>query len=118
MVPDVTLALLGRALSAAALRQAAIAHNLANIATPGFKRYRVEFEAELAQALAAGGTGLEVAPAVVREEATAGRPDGNNVDLELEMVRLAENQIWHAALVRQVSDHLARLRLAVFEGRR
>lgn len=120
---EMTLAILQRALQAAALRQAVLAHNVANANTPGFKRSRVDFESHLQAALAARAAGepadpAGVAPVVAVEPGSVGRADGNNVDIELEMTQMAVNQIWHAALTRQVSDHFSRLRLAIFEGRR
>ena len=41
---------LSRALSASSLRQKVIAHNLANLNTPGYKRYCVDFEKQLSRA--------------------------------------------------------------------
>lgn len=106
-----------KALEAASIRQRVLAHNIANVGTAGFKRSRVDFEAQLAQALA-GGNPDEVQPAVVEELDSIGRPDGNNVDIEAESVKMAENQIWYSALTRQISDHFARLRMVIHDGRR
>lgn len=111
---DQTTRLLSAALGAAALRQEALSHNLANLNTPGFKRLQVRFEDELRSATAPDA----VRPRVVRDTLTSGRPDGNNVDLERESVLIAENQIHYAALTRQMSEHLNRIRLVIFEGRR
>lgn len=115
---DLPSRIVENALNAASTRQRVLAHNIANVNTPGFKRSRVDFEAELAQALAGGGSPDQVKPAVVQETDSIGRPDGNNVDVEAESVKMAENQIWHAALTRQISDHFARLRMVIHEGRR
>ncbi len=115
---DLTARILERALSAATLRQRVLAHNIANINTPGFKRSRVEFEQHLADALERGERPDEVHPAIVREKHTIGRPDGNNVDIEREMTEMAVNQIYYAALARSISDHFARLRMVIHEGRR
>lgn len=107
-----------KALEAASTRQRVLAHNIANVGTPGFKRSRVDFEAQLAQAIASGESPDEVKVAVVEELDSIGRPDGNNVDIEAESVKMAENQIWYSALTRQISDHFARLRMVIHEGRR
>lgn len=106
-----------QALKAATLRHEVIANNIANVETPGFKRSRVDFEAQLAQALSQGRSPDSVRPSQVVESDFIGRPDGNNVDIEFENVKMAENQIWHAALTRQISDHFARIRM-VIDGRR
>lgn len=110
--------ILERGLEAASLRHRVLTHNIANINTPGFKRSRVEFEEQLIQAIQEGKAPDSVAPQVVTETNTLARPDGNNVDVELEMAQLAENQIWYSALTRQISDHFARLRTVIYDGRR
>ncbi|MDF2627107.1 MAG: flgB [Symbiobacteriaceae bacterium] len=115
---DLTARLLERGIEASGLRQRMQAHNIANMNTPGFKRTRVEFEQHLASALAEGKDPDGVRPVVVTEETTLVRPDGNNTDVEAEMAALAENQLWYAALTRQLSDHFARLRMVIHDGRR
>lgn len=100
------------------MRHQVITHNMANINTPEFKRSRVVFEAHMSQALKQGDNPVGVRPQVVREIGTLGRSDGNNVDLENEMTSLALNQIWYAALTRQLADHYSRLRTVIHEGRR
>ncbi len=115
---DLTARLLERTLDASSLRQRVLSHNIANVNTPGFKRARVEFEERLAQAVSANQDLDGVQPAVVEETHSIGRPDGNNVDIELEMAQLAENQIWYSTLTRQLSDHFSRLRMVITDGRR
>lgn len=114
---DLPARILESALGASTLRQRVYAHNIANVKTPGFKRSRVDFEDELARALEAKNPDA-VRPTVVYEEDSLGRPDGNNVDIEAEMVKVAENQIWQAALARQISDHFSRLSMVIHDGRR
>lgn len=115
---DMSSRILERSLEAANMRQRILANNVANANTPGFKRSRVEFETELAAALASGQDPTAVKPRVEVETDSVGRPDGNNVDIELEMTRIAENQVWYAALTRQISDHLSRIRMVIHDGRR
>lgn len=134
--------ILARSLEAASLRQAALAHNVANVNTPGYKALAVSFEGALQQALeqpevspaplalaATDARHIQVGPppapdptrvqaAVARDASRSARADGNNVDVEAEMARMAGNQMWYAALSRQVSDEFQRLRLAITEGRR
>lgn len=115
---DLTSRALEKALSVSQLRQRVLAHNVANINTPGFKRSHVEFEAALAAAVEAGRGVDQVTPRIVQENRPSGRPDGNNVDLEYEMTQMAQNQIDYAALTRQISDHFGRLRTVIYDGRR
>lgn len=137
------IGVLQRGLEAASLRQAVLAHNLANVNTPGYRAQAVRFEDALQQALDQAerppGPGLamkvtherhfqvppvpvpdpaQVQAAVVRDATRAARADGNNVDVDAEMARVAANQIWYSALSRQISDEFLRLRLAITEGRR
>jgi len=114
---DLAARVVEQALNAASLRKQVLAHNLANAMTPGFKRSRVDFETELARALAAGQSPDQVRPVVVQETDSIGRSDGNNVDVEAESVKMAANQIWYSALTRQISDHFNRLRLVITDGR-
>ncbi|MGB9885478.1 MAG: flagellar basal body rod protein FlgB [Moorellales bacterium] len=124
---------LQRALAAYSLRQRVIAHNVANLNTPGYKKYRVGFEEELRAALSRGDLSLyrthprhldprpaleEVEPRVVRETNTSSRPDGNNVDLTEQMVQLAANQLCYQVAAQAASGYLARLRLVITGGRR
>jgi flagellar basal-body rod protein FlgB len=115
---DFPARILEQGLAAASLRHNVLANNIANVSTPGFKRSRVDFETQLADALAQGTDTDQVKPQVVREDQTTGRPDGNNVDVESELSEMALNQIWYAALTRQLSDHFGRLDTVIHDGRR
>jgi len=105
-------------LDATVLRHQAIASNLANLETPGYRRIDLapSFQAHLQQALAAGDTHrlarlqprLQVDPA-----ATLGTRDGNTVSLESELTELQENLIAHALETQLISSTLLRLRLAI-----
>ena len=82
----------------AALRQQAISSNIANVNTPGFQRMDVSssFENAYKSALNQLGTGqtLDSLPQGSITTASAqgpARPDGNTVQLEQEMVGLAQN---------------------------
>lgn len=128
------LQLLEGGMSAALLRQRLSAQNLANAETPGYKAARVVFESNLQAALngygLAGATtdprhiplgrpdnALAVRPQVAVDTVRSGRPDGNNVDLEVESAGLASNELWYATMARLASDEFQRLRLAINEGR-
>lgn len=123
---------LEKALDAATLRQRAIAHNIANINTPGFKRYEVSFEDKLRRALGLeAGLPLyrthpyhfppaptDITPEVSPDNSTTMRQDGNNVDIEREMVNLAQNSLNFNFAVQQLNGRLAMLRYVINEGRR
>ena len=136
---DQTMSVLSNALRATDLEHQVIAHNLANIDTPGFKRSEVMFQTTLAAALKAQADGSDqlqgtrtnpthisigdvASPsevqgqAIVRAE-TSLRPDGNNVDIDAEMTRLSENTVLYQALSQLVKMKLTALRSAIREGR-
>ena len=125
--------LMQKGLSAAWLRNAVIRNNIANVETPGFKASGVEFESILAQSLRGRGFeatrthaghrdfGLggvsDVRPRVYRRNELSMRADGNNVDIEAENVRLAQNSIHYNALMEKLNSEIRRLRMAITEGR-
>ncbi|MBE3553901.1 MAG: flagellar basal body rod protein FlgB [Thermicanus sp.] len=125
------------ALDAATLRQRVIANNIANVDTPGYKSQRVEFESILKEALQENnptsfigkrtdprhlsiettGGPEEVRASVSTDPTTWVENNGNNVDVEYEMTKMAENQIWYNALVEETNSFFTRLREVIKEGR-
>ena len=105
-------------LDAAVLRQDAIASNIANLETPGYKRLDVapSFNSELQRACAAGDAeqiaGLKPALAVDANAVAVSR-DGNTVNLENEMLQMNQNVVAHALEVQMVTYNLSRLRTAI-----
>jgi flagellar basal-body rod protein FlgB len=117
---------LSRALDAYTMRHKAIASNLANITTPGYRTQTVRFEEELAGALQSSGLsgttthaghlpigGSPVAQTVfgVEQRALDGTAQGdptasgvNNVDLDGEMAELAKNQLRFKFSARLIAD--------------
>jgi flagellar basal-body rod protein FlgB len=110
-----------RALDAASLRQQAIAHNLANVNTPGFKRQDVTFESQLSHALLEHRTARnadespveKVHPQVVTPSTASLRADGNNVDMEAENVNSAINTLKYEALTQMVGGYFTGLKAAI-----
>lgn len=122
-----------RSLSASWMRNAVIRNNIANIETPNFKASEVEFESILARALTEGGfTGAvthmghrefgtgninTVRPRVYQQRGLSMRMDGNNVDIESENVKLAQNSLFYNTVMEKLNSEIRRLRLAISEGR-
>jgi flagellar basal-body rod protein FlgB len=50
---------------------------------------------------------------VIQDNSTTFRNDGNNVDIDLEMTRLAENTLQYNALARSLTSHLGMLRQVI-----
>lgn len=106
-------------LDAAALRQEAIATNIANAETPGFRRLDVsaDFAAQLRTRMAAGDFGRTAGSLqpLLAEDPTARaiRPDGNTVEIERELLAMNRNAVEHEYLSDIVSSNLKQLKMAI-----
>lgn len=111
-----TTDILGKAVQGTWARNEAIAANIANVDTPGYKRKDVVFETYLNQAMQGNGkiTSEElnrIKPKTVTDYSSMSyRLDGNNVDIDAEMGYLAENQLRYNALVSQVNYNFQRIK--------
>lgn len=126
-----TLTALQKALDAGALRQRVNANNIANVNTPGFKKSTVKFDAFLRAALDDNPRGLAKTharhmdapghgpdPQVVRVTDTRMRADGNNVDIEEEMIAQAANYLAYQTTSQLVTSRYAKLGMVISGGRR
>src|SRR5437870_8174115 len=99
------------AMSGLAARQRAIANNVANVDTPGFKASEVRFEDALKSAINRSGPGAPASQANLNSAATrssvvnttSARADGNNVDIDREMEMLSEANLNYSALTQVMS---------------
>jgi flagellar basal-body rod protein FlgB len=70
------------------------AANMANIDTPGYKTVGMDFEAEMREAINGVDRGLAPRQPRVRDvDGLIARPDGNNVSMDREGLKLAEAQL-------------------------
>lgn len=124
------LTALEKGLDASSLRQKVLADNVANVDTPNFKRSDVDFQAVLNSALGNNEASLPLkrtsprhlpgvaepaSPAVVQDNSTTLRNDGNNVDIDREMANVAENGIYYNSLTQALSSQLGLLRMVITE---
>ena len=70
---------------------------------------------DLGSGVVAGIDNIE--PRVVKRENLSMRMDGNNVDIEDENVKLAQNSLYYNTLLEKMNSELRRLRLAITEGK-
>lgn len=131
---DLTTAVLTRAMAGYSARNTAIANNIANADTPGYKRVDVSFESALADAVDADRERLRldagasisaidgsdvtrrvdgVAPNVMSTDTTTMRVDGSNVDPDDEMARLSANQLASSTVVSLLDKRFAQFRTAI-----
>ncbi len=128
--------LLERALDAESVRRKVISNNVANVDTPHFKRSEVNFESELKRAI---DQNRELAendyPGAVTDErhipfiqmrdvkgvgsrinldySTSLRNDGNNVDIEKEMVDAAKNLMRYNAFITSLNQNFKVLKMVM-----
>lgn len=120
--------ILEKSLDAASLRQRVLTDNVANVDTPGFKRSDVDFQAvlqtelgdlpevlPLKQVLAQhlSGMGKSSPTGVITDGNTTLRNDGNNVDIDQEMAKVAENGIYYNSMTQAISSQLGLLRMVI-----
>lgn len=107
-----------KTLDAVVLRQEAIANNIANLETPGYKRIDLapSFEAQLERACASGDP-EEIAslkPTLgVDPTAVPSSRDGNTVHLQSELMQMDENAVTHSLETQLVSGMLQRMQMAI-----
>ena len=106
-------------LDATVLREEAIASNIANAETPGYRRLDIapDFAQQLKTRIAAGdfaATSSSVRPQLA-EDLTARtlRPDGNTVEIERELLAMNHNAVQHEFLTELVSGNLKQLKMAI-----
>jgi flagellar basal-body rod protein FlgB len=106
-------------LDASALRAEAIASNIANAESPGYRRLDVapDFAEQLKSRLATGGSADGIAPLkpTLAEDIHARtiRPDGNSVDVEHELLAMNQNAVEHDYLSEVVTYNIKQLKLAI-----
>ena len=105
-----------KSLDAGALRNRVIAQNIANVSSPGYQRKEVVFEEELKKVFEkkipgestqpghadiTRGTDVSKITPKILEPVDLTKPGGvNNVDVDMEMSKLAENQILYNFSIR------------------
>jgi flagellar basal-body rod protein FlgB len=127
--------LLERGLDTESLRRRVIANNIANVDVPHFKRSEVNFESELRRVIDYNasqdnrypGTVTDprhipfyverdirsVNPRINLDYNTTYRNDGNNVDIEKEIVDASKNQMRYNAMVTSLSNNFRMLKIAL-----
>jgi flagellar basal-body rod protein FlgB len=123
------MAALGRQLSMAVAQQAVAASNLANLDTPGYRTREVSFDQVLDEQLREAGSLAATDPghlagrppaaaASVREaEGLPIRRDGNNVELDRELLRMSRAAADFTAAQTALAAKFRLVRYAINEGR-
>ena len=107
-----------RLLQGTGMRGQAIADNLANQNTPGYRRKVVEFESLVADAMRTGNVDpASIVPKVTEDFKTPTGVDGNNVSLELESGAGRENRVLSETYLTLLEAHYSILETAIRGGR-
>jgi flagellar basal-body rod protein FlgB len=107
-----------KALDAVVLRQGAIANNIANLETPGYKRIDLAptFESALERATAASDPQQisSLNPTLAQDlNATSSGLDGNTVHLENELMQMNQNSMTHSLETQLITGTLSKLQMAI-----
>lgn len=109
-------------------RQELVSNNIANINTPGFKRSDLDFDAYLKEAVKPNNdinlktthskhirslTEENINTFTFTDHQSSARQDGNNVNIDTEMTRLAENSIKFNAVSQYIGKKLSGLKTLI-----
>ena len=100
---------------AESLRQKAIANNIANLETSGYRRIDVKFEELLARALNSTESVKlsEIEPLIHQPEKTPVNSKGNDVSLESEVGQMVKNTLRYKAYIRLLNKKYNQMELAM-----
>ncbi len=130
--------LLEKSLDVESTRRKVISNNIANVDVPHFKRSEVNFESELKRAIRQREDASNKLPAILTDEkhipffverdlktvqprinldyTTIYRNDGNNVDIEKEMVDASKNMMRYNAFVTSLNHNYKMIKLVMRQG--
>ena len=107
--------IIGAGIKAEGLRQRAIANNVANLETPGYRRVDVKFQDVLAQAMESSDALElnEVEPEIFQPNVTSLKSNGNDVNLEMEVGEMVKNSLRHKTYIRLLEKKYQQIDLAM-----
>lgn len=107
--------LLSKLVDVTQLRHRVLAQNVANVNTPGFRRLDVQFADALNERMLADGKSAtrSCEPEVVEDQTSAARLDGNNVEIDLEMMRLNKNTLLGNTYLQLLTTKLGMMKRAI-----
>lgn len=120
-----------KSLNMMSTRQNLISSNISNVDTPGFKASDIDFQGQLREALGSKGAlnlratnAKHFGPSTSSigdltpdpfEEDAAAKSNGNNVNIDNEMAKMAENQIMYNATIQLMMKRGSTVRAAITE---
>lgn len=113
-----TYKILKTALNVSNTRSNLISTNIANVNTPNYKSQQIQFETLLKESMSKdtfqlattnkrhiGGDSYQ--PTIIENRQTSLKENGNNVDLDVEMVNQSTNSLYYSALTAQMNGRLS-----------
>jgi flagellar basal-body rod protein FlgB len=103
-------------------RQQALAGNVANLDTPGYRSKDYSFREQLSAISMRATANNHISPAEdsssaqMYEVASKDKPNGNNVDIERELTEITKNGLQYITLVQYLNQKIRTLRTAITEG--
>ena len=103
------------AIQAEGIRQSVIANNIANINTPGYRRFDLKFEELLAAALDSSGSDdpTKIEPKIFQPKNTPVNSNGNDVSLDTEVGDMVKNSLRHRTFIRLLRKKYEQIELAM-----
>lgn len=119
---------LGAELDTKVLQSKLIASNVANVDTPGYKSKDLEFANVLqdemgnlhmrkTHPLHMEGITSEIRNNEIVEDSNPGRPDGNNVNIDDELLKLNRNNIQYTVAVQLLAKYLGMVKETIQQAR-
>jgi flagellar basal-body rod protein FlgB len=128
---DISPKVMKKSLDLMSSRQSVITSNVGNVDTPGFKASEIDFQGQLREALGSKGqlnlqatndkhfapksSNISSLTADPFEEEDAAKSNGNNVDVDKEMAKMAENQIFYNAVIQLMMKRGSTVRASITE---
>jgi len=111
---------LGRYLDLSSQELKLTAQNMANVDTPGYRTVGFDFAAEMSRSVQqlSRGSGDVVTPSVAPVDGLLERPDGNNVSMDREGLKMAEAQLQFRTGVQLLRSEFTRVMDAIHEDQK
>ena len=114
-----TIELLRQAAVYSTRRHELLAQNVANADTPGFQARDLSFASEMSlaqqvRALPATALGIpDLDVRLIEHPDSAVTPDGNSVDIDRQMARVAQNTLYHNTVLQLLNGEFKTLKTAI-----
>ncbi|MGA8531946.1 MAG: flagellar biosynthesis protein FlgB [Acidobacteriaceae bacterium] len=110
----------GRYLDLSSLELKLTAQNMANVDTPGYRTVGFDFAAEMSRSLQqqSAGSNNVPAPGIGPVDGLLERPDGNNVSMDREGLKMAESQLQFRTGVELLRNEFTRVLDAIHEDQK